>query len=79
VISSWNPLFCQKKTALFILQSEVSSCHVRGTNFLFPETEVLLDEFFERNEPILPFTLHRVYLEGSAHLRSFRITWAAIK
>jgi hypothetical protein len=42
------------KTALLILQCEVSHCHARGTSFLFPETEVLLDEFFEPNETILP-------------------------
>jgi hypothetical protein len=38
------------KTALFILQCEVSRCHARGTGFLFPETEVLLHELFEPNE-----------------------------
>jgi hypothetical protein len=31
------------KTALLILQCEVSRCHARGTSFLVPETEVLLD------------------------------------
>jgi hypothetical protein len=31
------------KTALLILQCEVSRCHARGTSFLFPETEVSLD------------------------------------
>jgi hypothetical protein len=43
------------KTALLILQCEVSRCHARGTSFLFPETEVLLDKFFEPNETMLPF------------------------
>jgi hypothetical protein len=42
------------KTALLILQCEVSRCHARGTSFIFPETEVLLDEFFEPTETILP-------------------------
>jgi hypothetical protein len=42
------------KTALFIPQCEVSHCHARGTSFLFPETEVLLNEFFEPNETIFP-------------------------
>jgi hypothetical protein len=37
------------KTALLILQCEVSCCHARGASFLFNETEVLLDEFFETN------------------------------
>jgi hypothetical protein len=32
------------KTALLILQCEVSCCHARGTSFLFPESEVLLDK-----------------------------------
>jgi hypothetical protein len=42
------------KRALLILQCEVSRCHARGTSFHFPETEVLLDEFFEPNDTILP-------------------------
>jgi hypothetical protein len=44
------------KTALLILQCEVSHCHARGPSFLFPENEVLLlvDEFFEPNETVLP-------------------------
>jgi hypothetical protein len=42
------------KIALLTLQCEVSLFHARGTSFLFPETEVLLDEFFEPNETILP-------------------------
>jgi hypothetical protein len=37
-----------------ILQCEVSRCHSIGTSFLFPETEALLDKFFELNETILP-------------------------
>jgi hypothetical protein len=45
------------KTALLILQSEVSHCHARGTSFLFPETEVLLDKFFKPNETILPHNI----------------------
>jgi hypothetical protein len=35
----------------------VSHCHARGTSFLFPETEVLLDEFFEPKETILPHNI----------------------
>jgi hypothetical protein len=46
--------FVLPKTALLILQCEVPRCHARGTSFLFPKTEVLLDEFFEPNETILP-------------------------
>jgi hypothetical protein len=42
------------KIAILMLQCEVSRCHARGASFLFPETEVLLDEFFEPNETILP-------------------------
>jgi hypothetical protein len=45
-----------KKNALLILQCEVSRCHARGTSFLFPETEVFVDEFFEPNETILPYS-----------------------
>jgi hypothetical protein len=41
------------KTALLILQCEVSRCDARGTSFLFHETEVLLHEFFEPNKKIL--------------------------
>jgi hypothetical protein len=36
------------KAALLVLHCEVS-CYARGTSFLFPETGVLLDEFFESN------------------------------
>jgi hypothetical protein len=39
----------------FAKNCEVSRCHARGTSFLFSETEVLLDEFFEPNETILLF------------------------
>jgi hypothetical protein len=46
--------FVLPKSALLMLQCEVSRCHARGTSFLFPETEVLLDEFFELNGTILP-------------------------
>jgi hypothetical protein len=42
------------KIALLIVQYEVSRCHTRGTSFLFPETEVLLEEFFEPKETVLP-------------------------
>jgi hypothetical protein len=45
--------FVLPKTVLLILQCEVSNCHARGSSFLFPETEVLLDEFFEPNETVL--------------------------
>jgi hypothetical protein len=45
------------KTVLLILQCEVSRCHARRTSFLFPETEVILDEFFEPNETILPHNI----------------------
>jgi hypothetical protein len=45
------------KTALLILQCKTSRCHARGTSFLFPETEVLLDEFFELNENIPPHNI----------------------
>jgi hypothetical protein len=45
------------KTALLILQCEVSCCHARGTSFLFPETEVLFDELFEQNETIVPYNI----------------------
>jgi hypothetical protein len=43
------------KTASLILQCEVSHYHARGTSFLFPETEVLLNQFFEPNETIFLF------------------------
>jgi hypothetical protein len=43
-----------RKTALLILQCEVSHRHARGTSFLFPDTEVLLNKFFESYETILP-------------------------
>jgi hypothetical protein len=42
------------ENSLLIQQCEVWRCHARGTSFDFPETEVLLDEFFEPNETILP-------------------------
>jgi hypothetical protein len=42
------------KTTLQILQYEASRCHTRGTSFLFPETEVFVEEFFEPNETVLP-------------------------
>jgi hypothetical protein len=45
------------KTALLILQCEVLHCYARGTSFLFPKTEVLLDKFFEPNETILPLNI----------------------
>jgi hypothetical protein len=32
-------------------------CHARGTSFLFPESEVLLNEFFEPNKAILPHNI----------------------
>jgi hypothetical protein len=35
-------------TAVLILHCEVSHCHEGGTGFLFPETEFLLNELFER-------------------------------
>jgi hypothetical protein len=41
------------KTALLILQYEVSHFYAKGTSFLFPETEVLLDKFFEPNKTVL--------------------------
>jgi hypothetical protein len=43
-----------KITALLTLQCEVSPCYARGTSFVFPETEVLLDDFLEPNEAVLP-------------------------
>jgi hypothetical protein len=46
------------KIALLILQCEVSCCHAKGTSFLFPETEVFLDEFFEPNES--PYSLYNL-------------------
>jgi hypothetical protein len=45
------------KTAVLMLQCQISRCHARGTSFLFPETEVLLNEFFEPNETILPHNI----------------------
>jgi hypothetical protein len=45
------------KTALLILKYDVLRCHARGTSFLFPETEALLDRFFELNETILQHTI----------------------
>jgi hypothetical protein len=45
------------KTALLILHCEVSCCHARGTSFHFRDTQVLLDEFFEPSETILPRTI----------------------
>jgi hypothetical protein len=45
------------KTALLILQCEVSRCHARGTNLLFPETKVLLDKFFEPKKMILQLNI----------------------
>jgi hypothetical protein len=50
------------KTTLLILQSEVSSFHLRATSFLFPETEVFLDEFFETNKTIFHIIFHIHYL-----------------
>jgi hypothetical protein len=44
------------ETSVLILQCDISCCHARGTTF-FPETDVLLDEFFEPNETIL---LHNI-------------------
>jgi hypothetical protein len=44
------------ETALLILQCEVSR-HARGTSFPFPETEVLLNKFFEPNETIHPHNI----------------------
>jgi hypothetical protein len=45
------------KNTLVMLQCEVSRCHARGTSFLFPETEVLLDELFDPNETVLPHNI----------------------
>jgi hypothetical protein len=45
------------ETALLILHCEVSCCHARETSFIFPKTEVLLDEFFEPIETILPHNI----------------------
>jgi hypothetical protein len=45
------------KTALLILQCEVLHCHSRGSSFLVPETNILLDEFFEPNKTILPHNI----------------------
>jgi hypothetical protein len=42
------------KTAILVLQYEVSRCRAKGTSSLDPETEILLDELFEPNEIILP-------------------------
>jgi hypothetical protein len=50
------------KTALLILQREVSLFYARETGFFFLETEVLLDKFFEQNQTILPHG--RVSLHG---------------
>jgi hypothetical protein len=46
-------LVLPKKTALLLMKYDFSRCHARGTSFLFPDTEVLLDEFFKPNETIL--------------------------
>jgi hypothetical protein len=48
VIFFWNPLFCQK---LLYWYYSVRPCVVKQEE---PETEGLLDEFFEANETILP-------------------------
>jgi hypothetical protein len=45
------------KTAVLILQCEVSRCQARGTGFRFPETEVSLDEFFEPSQRTLPHNI----------------------
>jgi hypothetical protein len=45
------------KIALLVLQCESSRYHARGARFLFSETEVLLDEFFEPNGTILPHNI----------------------
>jgi hypothetical protein len=45
------------KTALSVLQCEVSHCPTRETSFLFFEIEVLLKEFFEPNETTLPHNI----------------------
>jgi hypothetical protein len=45
------------KIVLLILQCEVSLCRVRGTSFLFRETDVLFDEFLESNETIRPHNI----------------------
>jgi hypothetical protein len=42
------------KTALLILQFEVSRCDAKGTSFLLRETDILLDQLFEQNDTILP-------------------------
>jgi hypothetical protein len=44
-------------TALLIMQCEVSRRLATGTSFLLPKTEILLDEFVEANETILPLPL----------------------
>jgi hypothetical protein len=50
---------CLPKTALRVVHCEVSRCNARGSSFLFPVTEVLLDEIFEPNETILPLPSSR--------------------
>jgi hypothetical protein len=45
------------RTAVLMLQCEVSRRHIRAVDFLFPKTEFLLDEFFEPNETILPHSI----------------------
>lgn len=49
-------LVCQK-TALLLLQVEVSRCHAGGTSLLCPETGVLFEELFESNETIFPHNI----------------------
>jgi hypothetical protein len=53
VIQFWNLLFCPKEIAVLILQCEASRCYARGTSSFFPETDVLLHEFFQPNETVL--------------------------
>lgn len=69
----WNPLFCQK-SALLILQCEVSHWHARGTSCLFPETDRLLKNspkiVHPHNIPYsLPKLVERILCEWFPHCR----------
>lgn len=46
--------FVLPKTALLMLQCEVSHCHAGGTSFLFHENRGLTNKFFETDEIVLP-------------------------
>lgn len=64
--------FVLPKTALLVLQCEVSHCLAGGTSFLFAETDILLHKFFEPNKTVLP---HNILYSPSDLMEQILCEW----